>query len=227
MPVDQVLPCANGLLNIKTRKLYPHNPAFFSLNVLAVEFNPDAPSPKVWEKFRNDLWPDYGNEDTALKHMFAYFLTSDMSRHKIYMMVGPPRSGKGTIGRVLEALIGPDNVVFPTVTNFSSNFGLQPLIGKQLAIIPDARFGRRDQQRVAERLLSISGEDSLTVERKYKNAWTGRLKVRFLILSNELPSIPDTAGALRSRLAIFMLTNSFFGREDLKLTDKLLKELPA
>ena len=105
------------------------------------------------------------------------------------------------MGRVLTALLGKSNVCAPTLASLSQCFGLWPLIGKQLAIISDARLGgRADQQAIAERLLSISGEDGITIDRKYLVQWTGRLTTRFVIMTNELPRITDASGALASRI---------------------------
>jgi putative DNA primase/helicase len=109
-----------------------------------------------------------------------------------------------------------------------TTFGLAPLTGKPLAFITDARLGgRSDQAAIAERLLSISGEDALTIDRKHISAWTGRLPTRFAILTNELPRITDTSGALVGRLIVLVLVQSFFGREDVALTTRLLTELPG
>jgi XRE family transcriptional regulator, regulator of sulfur utilization len=45
---------------------------------------------------------------------------------------------------------------------------LAPLISKRVAIISDARLGARsDQSAITERLLSITGEDAITIDRKY------------------------------------------------------------
>ena len=108
------------------------------------------------------------------------------------------------------------------------NFGLAPLIGKRLAIIADARLGgRADQQVIVERLLSITGEDGLSVDRKFRDAWNGKLDVRFLILTNELPRLTDSSGALAGRFVILTLRTSFYGREDLGLQAKLSAELPS
>lgn len=228
----KLIACRNGLLNLETRELLPHTPHLFNLNSLPFDYDPDAPAyPKKWMKFLRELWP--GDDDGrrarfALQEMFGLMLTSDTSYQKIFGVIGPKRSGKGTIARVLRALLGRDNVAAPTLASLSTQFGLQPCINKQAAIISDARLGKQsDVQAIAERLLSISGEDALTIDRKYKDAWTGQLYVRFLILSNELPQIPDAAGALASRFVILMLTRSFFGQEDQALTDKLLIELPG
>lgn len=159
--------------------------------------------------------------------MFGYFLTNDTRQQKLFMLVGPKRSGKGTIARVIEALLGPDNVVGPTLDSFSKNFGLQALIGKQLAIIPDARLERRTNIAITERLLSISGGDALTIDRKFRDPLTRQLNTRILLLSNELPSLKDASGALASRFIMLRMTKSFYGKEDIGLTDRLLKELPS
>src|SRR5206468_776830 len=105
------------------------------------------------------------------------------------------------------------------------NFGLQPLIGKPLAVVSDARLAARSDNMIAvERLLSISGEDTLTIDRKYRDPWTGRLPTRFMILTNELPRFSDSSGALASRFVMSILTKSFYGRENPRLTVELLEE---
>ena len=144
----------------------------------------------------------------------------------MFLLIGPKRSGKGTIGRVLRGLLGGNNICAPTFASFSMSFGLQPLIGKKLAIISDARLSKRaNEQIIAERLLSISGEDALTIDRKFLPAWTGQLACRILILTSELFRIADPSGAFASRFIVLKLTKSFYGREDTTLTDRLLLEL--
>ena len=227
-PPTEVLACKNGLLHLPTLTLYPHSPAFFNHNALDFPFKPDAPEPKRWRAFLDTLWPEDAAARDTLQEVFGYVLTSDTSQQKIFMLVGPKRSGKGTIARVLTGLLGQPNVVAPTFASLSQNFGLAPLVGKQLAVISDARLGTRtDQTAIAERLLSISGEDGLTVDRKYLPPWTGRLPTRFLLLTNELPSLKDVSGALASRFILLTVTESFYNREDHTLTPRLLEELPG
>jgi P4 family phage/plasmid primase-like protien len=230
--IENFIVCRNGLLNIDTRELQPHSPHLFNVNCLPFDYDPNAPTyPKRWMRFLKQLWPGDGDGKRArwtLQEIFGLLLTPDTSFQKIFMLVGPKRSGKGTIARVLTALLGKDNVAGPTLSSLSTNFGLSPLINKRAAIISDARLGAKtDAHTIAERLLSISGEDMLTVDRKYRDPWTGRLFVRFLILTNELPRIADASGALASRFVLLTLATSFFGREDKKLTNKLLTELPG
>jgi putative DNA primase/helicase len=227
-PPDTIVACANGLLHLPTLQLLPHTPSFFSQNTLDFAYNPSAPEPSQWLDFLDELWPGDPESITTLQEIFGYCLTPDTRQQKAFLLVGPKRSGKGTIGRVLTRLIGERNCVAPTLAGLGTNFGLAPLIGKRLAIISDARLsGRADQHAIAERLLSITGEDALTIDRKYAPAWTGKLGSRFLILSNELPRLADVSGALASRFILMSLTKSFYGCEDPGLTDKLLTELPG
>ena len=111
---------------------------------------------------------------------------------------------------------------------FASPFGLESLIGKPLAIVGDARLsGRVDSSAIVEAFLSISGEDTLTIERKYKPSWTGKLPTRLMLISNELPRLPDQSGTLASRFIVWRFTESFEGKEDLELDRRLASELPS
>ena len=200
-----------------------------SLNALDYRYLPDAPLPSNWLEFLSSLWPDDSQSIETLQEIFGYLLTHKTDQQKIFMLLGPPRSGKGTIIKVMVALLGKDNVCAPTLGGLATQFGLQQLIGKQAAIIGDARLGGNSADRAAivERLLSISGEDPISIDRKYKSAWTGTLSTRFLIVSNELPQFIDVSAALPSRFIIPSLTESFLGREDLNLPKRLMKEIPA
>ena len=233
-PVDgpaaaEFVSCANGLLHVPTRTLGRHNPVLF--NTVSVPFNYD---PQVGEPTRrlrfleNDLWPDDAESIDALQEFFGYIVSGRTDLHKIMLLVGPTRAGKGVIARILEAMIGRGNCAGPTLASLGTNFGLQPLIGKSLAIVSDARLGEsKGVHQVVERLLSISGEDMLTVDRKYREPWTGTLPTRFLIISNELPRFGDASGAIANRFIMLSLNRSWLGSENTKLTSELLTELPA
>lgn len=224
----------NGLLNVlewlenPTIVLIPHTSQFLNVNSLDYPFNPDAPEPKEWLKFLNTIWPDDLESQQTLQEWFGYILTLDTKQHKIFLIVGPPRSGKGTIGRVLYELLGSFNAVGPTLSSLGGQFGLQPLLNKMLATISDARLnGRGNNSIIIERLLSISGEDPLTVDRKFMPSLTVSLPTRIMIMTNELPDMKDSSGALAKRYIILTLQKSWYGKEDTSLFEKLKIELPS
>ena len=194
-PAAEVVAMANGLLHLPTRELVPHTPMFFTQHALSFDYDPAAPVPARWLRFLEELWGDDREAIETLAEIMGYVLSGDTSQQKIFMPVGPKRSGKGTIGRVLTGLLGAHNTAAPTLAGLTTNFGLSPLVGKPLAVVSDARLGSRADSMIAvERLLSVSGEDSITVDRKYREPWTGRLPTRFLILTNELPRFTDSSG---------------------------------
>lgn len=224
----EVIPMANGLLELDGRVLHAHTPRFLSHHVLPFDYDDRAPYPSRWLTFLEELWPDELESRDALAEIMGYIIGGGTEQQKLFMLIGPPRAGKGVIGRVLSRLLGPNNVAAPTMSGLTSHFGLWPLIGKPLALISDARLGSRaDTPTAVERLLSISGEDSLTIDRKYRDLWTGRLTSRFVILTNELPRFVDASGALASRFVVLVLTTSFLGRENPMLTEELYEEAPG
>jgi putative DNA primase/helicase len=233
-PADDVLPARNALVHLPgfvagdPGSVIPPTPRFFCPYSLDYDFDPDVSRPGRWLAFLESLSPDDPELSGTLQEWFGYLLTPDTSHQKILMMIGPKRSGRGTIARVIRGLIGPENVANPTLSGLATNFGVAPLIGKPAAVITDARMsGRTDVAQVVERLLAISGEDAQTIDRKHLAAVTVKLPTRFAIISNELPKLTDASGALPSRLIVLPMTRTFYGKEDRGLTAALLAELPG
>jgi putative DNA primase/helicase len=190
----------NGLLDVGRRRLIPHTAQFFNQTSVPFDYDPDAPVPRRWLDFLGELWSDQPDAINVLGEWFGYVISGRTDLHKIMLIIGPTRGGKGVIARVLSDLIGRKNVAGPTLNSLGGEFGLAPLIGKPLAVISDARFAGRDASVVVERLLSISGEDTLTVNRKYRDQWTGKLPARLHVLSNELPKLGDASTAIVVRI---------------------------
>jgi putative DNA primase/helicase len=76
-------------------------------------------------------------------------------------------------------------------------------------------------------MLSISGEDTLTVNRKYREQWSGKLPTRLHVISNELPHLGDASTAIVGRFIILILSRSWLGKENHQLEVQLLEELPG
>ena len=230
---DEFLACRNGLVHLPSlvagkEHFTPSTPRFFSPNCLDFAFDLKAPAPAAWLRFLAELFPDDAESIATLQEWVGCLLTPDTRQQKILLLVGPRRSGKGTIARVIRALVGADSVTCPTLSSLGTNFGLWPLIGKTVAMIQDARLsGRTDAAAVAERLLSISGEDAQTIDRKNLPHVTAKLYTRFMLFTNELPKLHDSSGALPGRMILLRLTRSWYGKEDTALTDRLLTELPG
>jgi putative DNA primase/helicase len=208
----------------RTGKNYPCTPRWFNLSCLNAIIEDNAPPPKRWLRFLQDLWGDDQASKDLLHEFLGLCLTLITSFQKMLMLIGEQRSGKGTIIRVLTDILGGGNVANPTADQLARDFGLQPLIGKAVAIIPDARFSGREIQTTIERLLSISGEDRISINRKNKEHIAVKLSTRIIVATNSMPVLPDSSSAVANRFLVLKLQNSFLGKEDRNLEADLLRE---
>ena len=222
----------DGLVDLEgfisgSHHLIPATPRLFTVNGLDFSVDQTSECPE-WLRFLDSLWPDDRQSIELLQEWFGYVLTNDTSLQKMLMILGPKRSGKSTIGRVLHRLVGESNVVSPTLRSLQGDFGLWPLIGKTLAIIGDARLSARvDGTSLLEVILGITGEDMQTVNRKQMSMLTLKLPTRFMINVNEFPRFRDASDAFISRLLLLQLRRSWIDQEDTTLSVRLTGELPG
>ena len=223
-PAEKLISMVNGLFQMDQLVLFPHSLGFFTYNSLPFEYNPQAQCP-LWLKFLNDVWGDDHEAIELLQEYFGYILSGDTRQQKFLNIIGPRRSGKGTINRVLTDLLGQANVVSPQMEELCDTFGLQPWLGKQLASFTDARVTPKNSAGVVSQLLRIVGADTVTVNRKNKESWSGYLPTRIIVYSNEMLQLAENSNALTGRMLVLTMTNSFYGKEDVTLADRLTAEL--
>lgn len=230
-PATDFVNTRNGLVHVPTRTLHPHSREYFSGTQLPFDYNPKADSPEVWiERFLMKSLPgDAGITATqCVQEFIGYCLTNDTQYQSILCLNGASRSGKGTLIRALVELVGRENVCSPTIEQLSNDFGLSAFVGKRIATFSDAVFTQKQSALVTSRLLSISGNDALDINRKHKPILTGhRLDTKIVIAGNEVPKLRDPAGALANRLLFIDFPVSFAGQEDRNLDADIQKELPG
>lgn len=218
----------NGVLNFHTGEFAEgHTPALFALWHLPFSYSPTATCPK-WDAFIAETFAHDQDAARALQQWAGYLISGRTDLHKALMLIGPPRSGKGTISRVLQQLVGLQNSVSPSLGSLGGNFGAQVLIGKTFAVFEDSRNDRdRNIGQTVERIIGITGGDAQTIDRKYSEAWNGKLNTRFMLVSNEVPRLNDASGALVNRFVSIELKRSHADNPDPNLGDKLAAELPG
>ncbi len=216
----------NGVLDLNTGTLHDHTPEWFTTNILPYNFNPMAQCPN-WTAFLMEVFEDDTERVMLLQEWFGYMLSSSYLFHKIMFLLGPPRCGKGTIGRILECVVGAQNYTGASLHALTSDSYLESLRTKPVAFSGDTerRVGRGNVDLVIERLKKISGNDAVTFDRKWKSTLSQSLPTRLTLAANQVPSLFDDSGALASRLLVLPFEVSFLGREDPHLFDRLLPEL--
>lgn len=229
----------NGILQISkymraTKKtpqseyLLPLTPDLFTLFALPFPFDETATC-KKWKRALREWIGDDPDKPRLLRQWMGYCLTPDTSQHKMMLLRGPKRSGKSTALEVLQTIVGHSQCASTSFSSLTSNFGLSSLVGKQVALMGDAMLPTKtDNMQALELLLNIVGEDPVNIDRKYLPALENhKLDCRFTLSANELPSLPDHAGALESRLLILDFNNSFYKQEDRGLRKTLIEEAPG
>lgn len=155
-------------------------------------------------------------------------LTSSMKAQKFAVLIGKSRAGKGTLARVMEALVGTRNTAACSILQFGGDFGLEPVLSKRLAIFNEAKKVSGIPLQVAtERLISITGNDPQPVNRKNRTGLTMALPVKVVLVCNRIPPFVNDEDALTNRMIAFPFERTFMGKEDEDLLEKLLKEIPG
>jgi P4 family phage/plasmid primase-like protien len=221
---NKLVSLKNGLFHLEDNILLPHSLGFFTQNSLPFSYDPLAQCPQ-WLQFLDDVWSEDQESIDCLQEMFGYILSGDTLQQKFFNIIGPRRSGKGTINKVLVELLGQHNTVAPELGELCDTFGLQPWLGKLLASFTDARAPDRDRGAVVSQLLRIVGGDTVTINRKNKEAWNGYLPTRIVIYSNEVLQLTESSNALTGRMIVLKMSKSFYGKEDTALSTKLMAEL--
>ncbi len=207
--------------------LKPAEKGFFNRTVLPFNYIEDADCP-LWMKFLDDCFLGEIDQKRECQKMFGYLLTNSNIYQKIFVLRGATRSGKGTMMNVLKGMIGPENIGTPSLLSLDSRFALEPLYDKPLIIVPEAneQDSRKVTGSMVDLLKGISGGDTMDVERKGKPFLSNvQIPGRFVMQCNRFPNFKDPSGALLRRLQVLVFKQSFAGKEDEKLTEKLLEEL--
>ena len=218
----------NGILDLTTGELGSHDPKYFTTNILPYEYQPYAPYGH-WLAFLTDIFQGDTERIELLQEWFGYAMSNSYDHHKIMLLLGAPRSGKGTIGRVLEQIVGPMNYTGASLHAFTSDPFLDSLRTKTIAFSGDTerRVARHKVDTVIERLKKISGNDAVTFGRKFKDTLSQALPTRIVLAGNHVPALFDDSGALAGRLLVLPFDVCYAGREDLGLTRRLMTELPG
>ena len=106
LPADELIACENGLIHWPTRTLRAQSPRFYVHHAVPFAFDPTAAAPSRWTRFLDELWGKDKESIECLQEMFGYLVSGDTTQQKMFMLVGPKRGGKGTIGRVPDAASG-------------------------------------------------------------------------------------------------------------------------
>lgn len=222
---EYVLNVKNGLLNVKSRKLFPHNPEYVSLYQMPVEYKPEVSCP-MWLKCLH-AWTsgdDEGDKTKMLQQYAGYCLTNSTKFAKMLILVGDGGNGKSTFADTISMLVGKRGTSHISLETLEKNFGPGELLGKRLNIVEEIS-GNFYHSHILKKI--ISGEE-VTTDKKYYAHFTFKPTAKFIFAVNEMPRVDDSSQATERRMLVVMFNNNFRenANTELRFEDGLLaKEL--
>lgn len=201
-PPTNLLPFANGVLDINTGILEPHSPEYKFTWSLPYSHDPWATCEPI------DYWlldTVGGNTEIAdvLRAYLRAILLGAVDLQRFLELIGPGGTGKSTYIKLATALVGEENVFVTELKHLELNrFETSGIINKKLIVITDSeRYGGS-----VTTLKSVTGQDLIRNEQKYKPVGQGIVNEALVIVAaNEVVQSADyTSGLERRRLTIFL-----------------------
>ena len=182
-PYDNKIHLANGTYNVASRSFEKEK--YWCINRLNVAYNPNAKNPVKWISFLNDLLE--ADDIITLQEYLGYCLIQSTALQVMLFLIGSGGEGKSVIGKVLNALMGDDNVYIDKIHELQKNrFKLINLENKLLFIDDDLQTNALNDTGIIKTLIT-GGKSSL--EPKGKPSYNAELYARGLCFGN----IPLTA----------------------------------
>lgn len=243
-----LLPCRNGVIDLRTGRLRPGEPDDLMTKGANVDFPKDcdeylvngtnSPCP-TWEAFILEIMAGDQAKADYLARLFGYGITGLTQEHVFAVLFGHGRNGKGTLTETLQHVLGPLAAPVPAELlldqgKVSNPAGPSPhlmaLRGLRLAFCSETDQGRRFS---AARVKWLSGGDSLVGRHPHDRAPTTFPPSHLLCLgTNHKPRADSSDFAFWSRLHLVEFGLSYVDRPsapherpiDKNLSEKLSKE---
>jgi P4 family phage/plasmid primase-like protien len=207
-----LLPCKNGVVQLSTRTLHPHNPNLHFISGVDYDYDPFAQCPNFLKALQTTI-PDTIN---FIQDFAGYSLTIDTRHEMAIWLYGPPGCGKSTVLVGLQTLLGPLAGVLGLGEIERNRFCLSNLPGKRLLTSSEQPVGRVTASHTLNAL--ISGEQ-IELDRKYKEIEQITPHAKIIWAMNERPSTYSSDDGLFRRVKIIQFPNL-----DEKDRDPSLKE---
>lgn len=217
--------CANGTLDIRTRKLGKHDPADYLMKLSPVEYEPTATSADFTKFIDEVMEPD---KREYLQKILAYGLSGDTRYECMFVFYGATtRNGKGTLMEVfLRALGDYGRTAMPTILS-SKKYANSSGPSEDLARLSGARVVSvsepgKDMQLDASLAKQMTGNNIITARFLHESSFEFRAGFKLFIDTNHLPAISDTTLFDSDRIRIITFNRHFSEEErDLDLKARL------
>jgi putative DNA primase/helicase len=217
---------ANGTIDLRTRELRPHNAGDLVTKISPANCDPAAKCPR-WDLFLAEVIPDI-EARAYFQRMVGYFLSGDVSAHKLFFCYGTGANGKSVVLEVLLALLGDHGTLAPVSLLMAKPTEQHPcdrmvLRGRRLAVFAETPAGQRWDESTVK---ALTGGDTITARGMRENFSTFTPSAKFAIAGNHRPRVNDLSEGFWRRFEEIPFEVTIpEDRRDHKLADTLRAEL--
>ena len=224
---DFTLATPDGLVNLRTGELGPHDPASMVSRCTSVSPAARADCP-TWLSFIAYAMNDDPELIRFLQQWAGLALSGDVSEHVFAFFHGGGGNGKGTFLNAVLAIMGSYGAQINAATLMSGASDrhlteVASLRGVRFAVAPEVTEGKAWDE---ERIKTMSGGDKMRARFMRQDEFEFQPKFKITISGNHQPILRNVDEAMKRRLRIvpFVRVPKV---KDRRLPDKLKAEYPA
>ena len=221
-PVNQdpdLIAVNNGIFNFRTKTLLDFDPKYVFLSKSSVDYNEKGPPklkvfPDGWdiESWMADIAVDADVCNLLWETAGACLRPYVRWNKTVWLFSTAGNNGKGTYCELIRNLLGPRACVSIPLSDFSKEFALSPLVGKQ-AIITDENDVGLYIDRVAVMKAVVTG-DVITINKKFALPVNYRFRGMMVQCLNEYPKVKDKSDSFYRRQIFVPFEKCFTGKEN-------------
>ncbi len=224
---DWLLNTPEGIVDLRTGKLGPHDPLFLMTQMTDVAPEGDCPT---WHRFLDRVTAGDKEFQLFLHRTAGYCLTGSTREQALFFLLGPGANGKSIFLRVLATLLGSYATTAAMDTFLETKLSRHPadLAALKSARVVVASETNRKARWDEARIKLLTGGDTISARLMRQDFSTFIPKLKILISGNDAPCLSGTGDAIRRRFRFIPFTVTIPTAErDPELFAKLCEELPG
>ena len=229
-PSGDLLPFANGALDLKTGEFSPHTPENWITTHNGIEYTPPAPGENIRDNAPNfHKWLEHaaGKDPRKMMRICAALYMIMANRYDWQMFIeatGDGGSGKSTFTHIASLLAGKQNTVSAEMTSLDDAGGRAQVVGSRLIVLADQPKYTGEGTGIKK----ITGGDPVEINPKYEKRFTAVIGAVVLATNNNPMIFTERAGGVARRRVIFRFDNIVSEAEkDRELPEKIAAEIPV
>lgn len=196
-----LLNVSNGIIDLRTGNLRPHDPAAHLTKLCRAAYRPDAEAPR-FAAFLERIQPQQEMRE-FLRRLLGYGLLGLVVEHVLPIFHGQGGNGKGTLLETVLAVMGDYASAVESELLVASQSahptGVADLFGLRLALAQETDSGRRLAESTVKRL---TGGDTIKARRMRENFWAFEPSHLVVMQTNHKPIITGTDEGIWRRVRL-------------------------